>query len=1062
MPSFKITEKHLSHIPALRLLLGLGYEYMSPATALTERGGRLGNVVLEGVLARQLGAINRIGYKGGVHLFSDSNIQDAIQKLKNVHYSGLQDTSEKVYDLLTLGTDLSQSIDGDTKSFNLKYIDWKAPENNVFHVVPEFSVECSGSSATLRPDIVLFVNGIPLCVIECKAPRHKVDDAISQTIRNQESSAIPKLFTYAQLVMAVKNNAAKYATTGTAMKFWSVWNEIEFSDEDIATSVNSPLSTEHKDALFSGQFAGARQHFDELEAKGRMVTDQDKAIYCLCRPDRLLDLSYSFVLFEGGAKKIARYQQYFVVKSALARMKQFDSDGIRKGGIVWHTQGSGKSLTMVMLVRALTFDKDFPNHRIVLVTDRTDLDKQLGNTFNACGLSEARATSGRNLVEHIKNKVEIITTLIHKFETAWNHGKCVDESPDIFVLVDESHRTNYGDLAARMRQILPKACFLGFTGTPLMQAEKSSFRKFGDLIEPHYSVRRAVDDKAVLPLLYEGRSVDVQQDEEAMDLWFDRQTADLNENQKKDLKHKYARAHTINQSDKVVYMRAFDISMHYRNNWLNSGFGAQLVAPNKATALKYHNYLNELKYVTSAVVISAPDTREGHEEVGEAPSDDVQSFWKRMMDTHGTDYPQNIIEQFKNTIKPNILIVVDKLLTGFDAPRNTVLYLCKKLRGHTLLQAIARVNRLHEGKEYGYIVDYENVLGELNKALTSYDELAGYDDEDLEDTLTAVADVVKKLPQAHSHLWDVFNGIKHSTDEEQFEVLLADQKKRDEFYDRLSEFGHILAIALSTTKFMADTDESDIAMYKNDMKRFAKLKDAVRIRYADGINYREYEPRIKKLLDTHIKADKVDQLNEPVNIFDDDSFKGVMQELGVYSTKSKAARADVIAHALKKEVQKRWNEDPTLYKKFSELIQKAIDDFRNQSITDAEYLNRVSTLRSNVVSGRRDNMPSDIKDNPDACAYYGVLSPYIKEQEPDAAKTETIAVEATLAMQDIIEKHDKVDFWNDPIAQNKTKNEIDDFLYDVLKNKHGIQLEPDKMDEIIDKIMRIAKYRSKH
>ncbi len=425
--------------------------------------------------------------------------------------------------------------------------------------------------------------------------------------------------------------------------------------------INKPLSAADKDALFRGDFALSQSHFAALESTGdRLLTEQDRCLYNLCRPERLLELIYGFIVFDLGIKKIARYQQFFLVRSAINRIKQIDNIGRRQGGIVWHTQGSGKSITMVMLARTLALDPELNNFRMILVTDRKDLDKQLGNTFAACGLDMERATTGRNLVKHIKNRVGIITTLINKFDKALSAEKYVDDSADIVVLVDESHRTNFGSLAARMRQMLPNACYIGFTGTPLLKREKNSFARFGGLIEPHYSVRQAIKDKSVVPLLYEGRHVEIEQNENAVDLWFERHTVNLTDQQKADLKRKYSRADALNQADQVVYMRAFDISEHYRLNWQNTEFKAQLVAPNKATALKYREFFNEINDVSSEVVISPPDTREGHEEVGEE-TDVVNAFWNKMMTRYGSEdlYNKQIIAQFKHADEPEILIVVD-------------------------------------------------------------------------------------------------------------------------------------------------------------------------------------------------------------------------------------------------------------------------------------------------------------------------------------------------------------------------------------------------------------------
>ncbi len=1065
MHGFRFNEKYLSQIPALQQLINLGFDHLTPEQALAQRGGQLANVLLEDTLRERLKRINRIRYKGGEHLFSDENIQSAIQKLKNIPYRGLQKTNEAIYDLLTLGTALEQAIEGDSKSFTLNYIDWKQPDNNLFQVTAEVSVARRNSTETARPDIVLFVNGIPLAVIECKAPNVEVDQAVSQNIRNQEENYIPRLFIYAQLVMAVNKNAALYATAGSSKEHWGRWQEMEDREDAVDTGINTPLTQVQKDRLFSGDFVAARNFFDAQEAEGgRQATGQDQAIHSLCRPQRLLDLTHRFVIFDNGVKKIARYQQYFVVRSAIRRLKQRDSKGRRKGGMIWHTQGSGKSLSMVMLVRALALDAQTGPLRIVLVTDRKDLDAQLGNTFTVCGLSQERATSGSDLVKHLKNKIDIITTLIHKFETALRVEKFTDDSPDIVLLVDESHRTNFGELAAQMRRMLPKACYLGFTGTPLTQTQKNNFVRFGELIKPSYSIHQAVSDKAVVPLLYEGRHVEMQQDKMAMDRWFERHTADLNEQQKADLKRKYARAEMLNTADRVVYMRAFDISEHFRANWQNTGFKAQLAAPRKSAAIRYHKFLQEIGEVSSEVIISAPDEREGHERVGEGPADEVVEFWRKAMTEFSSEEERDkqIIERFKNSDgDPEILIVVNKLLTGFDAPRNTVLYLCCALREHTLLQAIARVNRVYEGKEFGYIVDYNNVLEELDKALTMYDALKDFDEEDLAETLTSIKAEVDKLPQRYSDLWDLFKTVRNRQDEEAFEVLLADEERRGEFYARLSEYGKTLAIALSSEQFVMDTGEPELKRYKDDLKRFQRLSGAVRLRYAEAVDFSRIEPRIKKLLDTHIQADEVIRLNEPVNIFDERTFDQIKEKQGVYSRKTTTARADIIVNAAKRTVRENMDTDPAFYQKFSELIQRVIDDFKAKRISDLEYLNKAAEIRDRIVSGRHDDAPEKIRDDDDACAYFGVVKPIYEAHDTLAEQQlDDFAADTALTMKTILANHRKVDFWNDTDAQNNAKNTIDDFLHDEVKDKYGIPLSDGQMDEIIDKLMQVAKHRS--
>ncbi len=1064
MTDFHTDEKHLSQIPALLLLTAMDYEYLSPAEALRERQSRMSNVLLENILRNQLKEINRIRYKGNEYLFSEENIQSAIQKLKNVRYDGLLRTNEAVYDLITLGTAMEQTIEGDSKSFNLNYIDWRNPERNKFHITAEYSVERSRSTETTRPDIVLFVNGIPFCVIECKSPQTAVDQAVSQSIRNQNDEYIPKLFVYTQMLLAVNKNKAMYATTGTAAKFWSTWKEI---DTGQAGEANKKLAGLKQQPITDMLLDKISQTFHcALPAiQTQHITHQDEALYNLCRPERLLELAWKFSVFDGGFRKIARYQQYFVVKSTLRRVKQSDDAGARRGGVIWHTQGSGKSLSMVMLARNLALDPDIQNPRIVLVTDRDDLDRQLGNTFAACGLEANRATSGRNLLELVSDKKSgIVTTLIHKFDKAYTINKYRDDSPDIFILVDESHRTQFGSFAGRMRQMFPNACYLGFTGTPLLKKEKNNFTRFGKLVEPHYSISQAVEDGAVVPLLYEGRHVEMTQNKAAVDLWFERHTQGLTRDQQVDLKRKYARAEMLNKANQVIYMRAFDISEHFRANWQGTGFKAQLVAPNKVSALKYQAFLNEIGVVSSEVVISPPDMREGYEEADDEPTDEVVKFWQKMMKRYGgeDEYTKQLINQFKHGGDPEILIVVDKLLTGFDAPRNAVLYLCRVLKEHTLLQAIARVNRIFEGKEFGFIVDYANVLGELDKALTMYSAFEGFDEADLAGTLTSINSEIETLPGLYSGLWDLFKTVKHSYDEETYELLLADDETREEFYRRLADFSKTLAIALSSEKFLTETDDKTLSRYKSDLRKFQSLKASVQLRYAESIDYRVYEPKIRKLLDTHIQADEVIQLNEPVNIFDDHMFNQVKEEQGVYQKdKTTASRADTIAHATRKAITERMDEDPAFYERFSRLIQQAIDDYRAQRISDLEYLQKVVDIRNNVVGRVHDDVPDTLVGNEDAMAYFGVLKPFLATHNPEETFIEAVSADTAVAVCGILEKHNKVHFWDDDDAKNLAVNEIDDYLYDELKTRKGIALSIEDMDRIIDKVMQVAEHRSK-
>lgn len=1064
MSPFNINEQLTSQLPALELLIKSGYTFLSREEAERLRFGKLSEVILEPILRERLKAINSIQFKGRSYLFSEENIQTAIERIKTIRYDGWQNTNESVYDFLTLGMSLEQTLEGDSRSYPFQFINWNQPSQNVFHVSPEFSVERNRSTETARPDLVLFVNGIPFCVIECKSPTISVDTGVEQMLRNQGERYISRLFHYTQLLISTNKNELKYGTTGTPKKFWAVWKELEDKDEAIQRCLQKPLSTEVKDYVFSEEFEKLRNQFEQLERQStRELSIQDRNLYSLCRPERLLEFAYKFIVFDAGVKKIARYQQYFVVKSTLQRIKQYDEEGRRKGGIIWHTQGSGKSLTMVMLARNLVMDAAIPNPRVVLVTDRDDLDKQLKNTFIACGLDAQRATSGRNLLELVAvHKASIVTTLVHKFDKALNVRRLEDPSKEIFMLVDESHRTQFGSFSARMRTMFPNACYLGFTGTPLLKKEKNNFSRFGGLVEPHYSIKQAVEDGSVLPLLYESRHVEILQNKEAIDIWFERHTSGLNDEQKADLKRKYARAEMLNKAEQVIYMRAFDIHSHYVRFWQGTGFKAQLVAPSKVAAIQYHQFLQDLGGVTSEVIISAPDMREGFDEIEDESKSAVVRFWDKQMKRFGKEenYTKQIIAQFKESDEPEILIVVDKLITGFDAPRNTVLYLCRALREHTLLQAIARVNRLYEGKEFGYIIDYANILQELDTALTMYSAFEGFDEEDLDGALQSVQVEIKRLPDLHQSVWEIFKKVRHRYDEESFEQVLANEEVRDTFYERLSAFSKCLMIALSSEVFIKQTDSDTIAKYKNDLKRFVMLKEAVKLRYAESISYKDYEPRIKKLLDQHIQAFEVIQLNEPVNIFDEEHFQKVLNEQG-QSNKKTASVADTIAHNVKKVILAELGKDPGFFEKFSTLIQKAIDEFKAQRISDLEYLKRVTEIRDQVVSRDKSNYPELIRDNNDIIAAYGVLEQIFSENKINYEAHKQLVAEAASELMSILKKHWKVHFWEDSDAQKRVMNEMDDYMFDELQGKQGLMVSVSIMDSIIQRTLELARNRFK-
>lgn len=1061
MDRVNFKEEYISQIPALQLLMNMGYQYLTPLQAKDARGNRLADVVLTDILREWLHARNAIDYRGQSVAFTDKNIDLAIDELTNLDLSrGLLPENERLYELLTLGTSLEQTIDGNRRSYSLNFIDWQHPENNVYHITDEYSVTRRAHSDTRRPDIVLFVNGIPLVIIECKRPDKSAQHGgkatfagIQQMIRNQNTDEIPHLFAYSQVLLSIANTDAKYATTYTPEKFWQIWQEEADIEPVVHQHINAPLSEADKAHLYSHRERAkyVRRYFDEQAAQPRLPNMQDKTLYAMLRPTRLLKLIYQFLVFDAGKKKICRYQQFFAIEATIDRVAHVQGQQ-REGGVIWHTTGSGKSLTMVMLSKALALHPSIPNPRVILVTDRINLDGQIYKTFNACGKKAAQAKSGKDLGDLIEDSsTDIITTVIDKFETAAREG-VRNDSADVFVLVDESHRSQYGTSHAKMKQVFKNACYIGFTGTPLLKKEKGTAARFGGFIHK-YTMRQAVDDGAVVPLLYEGRIVDLDINRNSLDTWFDRRTQNLSDEQKADLKQKMSRADEVGRVDQRLMTIAWDIAEHYKNNWRGTGFKAQLATSSKQVAIRYRHYLRE-EDINCEVVISAPDTREGNTEVGESNIPEIERFWKDMMAQHGGEdsYNRHIQDSFANADGTEIIIVVDKLLVGFDEPRNTVLYIDKQLKEHNLLQAIARVNRLFEGKPFGYIVDYRGVLGELNEAMETYNALEGFDIEDVAGTVTDIAEILEQLPQNHEQLWAFFNPVENPTDLQHLIVFLEPEDRRDEFYDLLNAFASTLKVAFGSEVFYEETSESLINRYKRDLKYFHQVRQSVKQVYAETIDYKEYEDKIRKLMDKHISAKGVTQITNLVNIFDVEEFDAEVAHVIGENTK-----ADMILHRLKKTALENMDKDPAFYRKFSQMIEETLQAYREGRISEAEKFRQAAELLAHMREGQDTSLPDSLRQHPHAPAYFGELQDICTNIDVDV-QDEQLAL-LSIECEDLIESRKIRDWVTNSYVQAQMKNDLEDCLFDF-QRANKLTLSNGSIDTIIDNLVGIAIQRN--
>ena len=1018
-------EINASQRPALALFEAMGYTYISPADCDKQRGSRY-HVLLRDILRGQLRRLNRYVYAGAENEFSAANIERAMEDLDEPLTDGLVRTSEKIYDALLLGKSYPETVgDGKMLSFNLRYIDWETPQNNVFHVTEEFAVDSRDRQHNARPDIVLFINGIPFAVIECKAPHIPVEEAVGQMIRNQQAAYIPHLFKFAQLVVATNKNAVKYATVGTPKKFWSVWKE---QDADW-------LQTRLKALV-----------------PDRMSTEQDRNIVSLFSPERVYELIRYFILFDANVKKVCRYQQFFAVREIMKTIAESDEHGNRRSGVIWHTQGSGKSLTMVMLAKYILMELRDCHPRVVIVTDRKELDAQIAATFAHTRLTPARATSGRHLVELVNSaRADVITSIINKFNTV-ERQEVKNPSRDIFVLVDESHRSNYGLMATRMRSVFPNACYIGFTGTPLMKSEKNTMARFGRLIHK-YTIRDGVEDGAIVPLIYEGRFVEQKVDEENIDLWFKQTTRRLTEAQREDLRKKWSSIRRLTSTNARIKRIALDISEHFIDGYKDTGFKAMLATNYKRDAIRYLQCFEQFGDLSCAVVISPPDIREGVDDADEGADDLVVSFWNKMMQQYGDAdrYEEAIKNRFCDG-EIDILIVCSKLLTGFDAPLCQVLYIDKELKEHGLLQAIARTNRLHEGKDYGLIVDYRGLIEKLDTAMDMYSGagLENFDGGDLKGVVVDVMSAIGNLRSAYTQLVELFAPVGSISDAEAVEVFLADDKMRQDFYTLLCAFGRALHLVLNAEQAYNALSKEERQKYQDTFIFFSKVRRSVKLQYCDAIDNAEYEPLMQNLLDTHLSVAGLKKITSPIDILNKDDFEKELEELG-----SLRSKADAIASRMTRSISEKRDENPAYYDSFSKRIRDALALYKEKVISEAEYLAKMRTIMEDYHAGKSTvSYPARIKTNVHAQAFFGVLTALFDEVEDEQITPDFVA-EVSEEITKIVASHSQVDWTNNKTIHDRISQDIDDLFYKYEK-EHGLKLSFDLIDKIIDNVKTVA------
>ncbi len=1047
LPNFD--EASSSQIPAILQLINMGYTYIPRHEVDNLRDGK-NQYILRDIAHKAIRAINP-------QEISDKSIDEALFALEKIKLDdGVVKASEDVFSDILGGRSVSEIIDGKRTSPQLRFIDWKEPKNNLFHVVAEFELE---EDQNRRPDIVLFVNGIPFAVIENKKASVSVDEAVSQMIRNQKIFQAPKFFLFPQILIATNINQIKYGTMLTPFEFYSVWKEKDAPkdyEQKVSKSVNNPV-----DAKTVAQIGEDLLRCSYKQEPKQNLTAQDYGIYSLLEPNRLLDLVRNFIIYDNGIKKITRYQQYFAIKKTIAKIQTMNENGKRRGGLIWHTQGSGKSLTMVMLVKNLI--ETITNPRVIVVTDRTDLDVQIRDTFAACNIKAGvqQATSCADLVKKIKSKtLDVITTLVHKFDKPTDF---VDDDNNLFVLIDEAHRTQGGDANAMMNKMLPRACQIAFTGTPLMKkvpkrlegkviSKSQSIQKFGGLID-EYTISEAEKDGAVLPLIYQGRFVDQTVDKIA-DKFYERLASKFTESERKDFAKKCISSSVLEETSQRIEMIALDVNDHFLKNFKNTGLKGQLVAPSKYAAVMFKKALDMLGDINAEVVISDTLADEGKDDVNSAHKKTVTEYMAEQKHKYGSleSREKQIIQDYKkNPEGCELLIVVDKLLTGFDAPRDTVLYLAKQLKDHNLLQAIARVNRVYDGdagkqsKTAGLIVDYSKNAKNLKNALELF---SNYAPEDIENALLDTESQIALLNSIYARLHDAFNDITDVNNTNAYVEFLADkshEKEKEAFYDDVNKFIKQFSVCYSLYDFHDKMDQDKLEIYKKDLKRFVEIKKSTQLVLAEKIDFSKYKDQIMKLLDKYVTAKDVEVLSKEISLSDMHEFNQYIEdEKNGLSDKSKA---DAILAQTKKVLSERYElQDEVFYGKFSELIRKLLEDLKTAKKEDlAALLGQAKEIQKKVADYEDNDIPEKMR-------FAKIYHPFYRNIKKFFKTTGDAYTQIVEHIVGLIKSSKVVDFQNNINVKRQIFNDMEDYLFDEVDEN----LSADTIEQITETAWNIA------
>ena len=967
--------------------------------------------------------------------YDDALITKALHQFSKVagdQTKSLYDTNKAVYELLRYGVKVKAEIGENTQTVWL--IDWKHPLNNHFAIAEEVTVKGADAKAAIksfgkRPDVVIYVNGIALGVLELKRSTVSVSEGIRQNLDNQKKLFIQPFFTTLQLVMAGNDTEGlRYGTIETPEKYYLTWKQ----DSTIENLLDRHLTQ-------------------------------------LCNKTQLLEFIHNFMVFDAGVKKLCRHNQYFGVKAAQDHIKR------REGGIIWHTQGSGKSLTMVWLAKWLR--ENVKDARVVIITDRTELDKQIETVFKGVDEDIYRTQSGADLIATLNDTQPwLIASLIHKFAGKDNEAQPGDIEEfiaemkrnlppdfkargDIYVFVDECHRTQSGELHKAMKAILPNALFIGFTGTPLLKADKQkSIEVFGGYIHT-YKFDEAVRDKVVLDLRYEARDIDQSITSTAkIDQWFDSKTCGLNDVALAQLKKKWGSMQKVLSSksrlEKIVADILMDMAIRDR---LQSGRGnAMLVTSSVYEACKCYELFEHSELAGKCAIVTSyapsPADIKG-EETGEGLTERLRKYeiYNRMLgDQTAEAFEEAVKKKFiKEPGQMRLLIVVDKLLTGFDAPSATYLYIDKQMRDHGLFQAICRVNRLDgDDKEYGYIIDYKDLFKSLGTAIHDYTSgaLDAYDKDDVAGLLKDRLEMAKqRLEEAREAIKALCEPVETPKDTAAYLRYFCAADTADKNRLKLNEAKRITLYKLTVSLIRAYADlanEMSEAGYsttqtdtiKQEVDHFEKVRSEVKMASGDYIDLKMYEPAMRHLIDTYIRAEE----SEKISAFDDLNLVQLLVERGVDAVQelpkgireSKEAVAETIENNLRRVIIDEQPINPKCYEKMSELLDTLIKQRRDEAVEYEQYLAKLAALAKQV-------------QNPSGGSRY----PKAMDTSAKRALYDNLDKNVELALQvDYAVMSNKKDGWRGHKVKEKevryavkrvlNDDQLTDTVFDLVKNQH--------------------------